>query len=254
MNSKTAEILATINRDFYHRNHVSFSATRKSSWPGWGSCLELIGEALPRKEQVLSVFDLACGNLRFRDFLTSKLPDLAFSWYAVDNCDPLVPQSVEVHYQNLDILDVLQKTLPLSSQIEAPPCELAVCFGFLHHVPTQEYREELLQALVRQTQPGGYMIVSFWQFLNNEALATRAKSTHQRALEDLGLTDLAGLEDNDFLLGWENRAGAYRYCHSFSETEIDQLLASIANRTTLLSRFVSDGRTNNLNTYAVLRA
>jgi hypothetical protein len=45
----------------------------------------------------------------------------------------------------------------------------------------------------------------------------------------------------------------YRYCHSFSDAEIDHLAASVAPEATVLSRFTSDGRTNALNTYLVPR-
>ncbi|MCL1847098.1 MAG: class I SAM-dependent methyltransferase [Coriobacteriia bacterium] len=253
MDSKTAEILSTINSGFYYDNHASFSATRKTAWPGWERCLALLEEELLADTQSLSVFDLACGNLRFRDFLISALPGYTLNYHAVDNCDLLVPQTAAVSYQNLDILDTLQKKRSLKSLIQAPPCDLCVCFGFLHHVPLQEYREALLSTLVELARPGGCVIVSFWQYLSNVALAAKARDSHQRALEELGLTCLEGLGDNDLLLGWADTPGAYRYCHSFSDPEIDHLLASIARRTTLLSRFTSDGRGSNLNTYVVFR-
>jgi hypothetical protein len=103
---------------------------------------------------------------------------------------------------------------------------------------------------VRQTRPGGHAIVSFWQFLNDGGLARKAHASHERAIKELGL---GKLDDGDFLLGWKDLPGAYRYCHSFSDTEIDHLAASITPEATVLSRFPSDGRTNTLNTYLVLR-
>jgi len=107
-----------------------------------------------------------------------------------------------------------------------------------------------LLSLIEQTRSGGYVIISFWQFLNNEVLREKARITHEHALKELGLQEL---DDNDYLLGWKNIPGTYRYCHSFSEAEIDQLMEAVADKATLTSRFVSDGRTNNLNTYLILK-
>ena len=93
-------------------------------------------------------------------------------------------------------------------------------------------------------------VVSLWQFLNNKKLAEKAKATHRKAQQEL---ELSALDAGDYLLGWKDIPGQYRYCHSFSETEIEQLVAAIADKATLLSRFESDGRGDNLNCYLVLK-
>ncbi|MCL2757158.1 MAG: class I SAM-dependent methyltransferase [Coriobacteriia bacterium] len=265
MNTETAKILCELNNAFYRKHHASFSKTREAPWPGWRRCLEVVegrfkqqdseqdyrlGEGMTR----FSVFDLACGNLRFETFLSAEFPEADISFYAVDNCEGLVPQTPVVQFQSLDILDILLKGLRLQDLITAPRCDLSVCFGFMHHVPLVSQREEILANLIAQTRSGGYVFASFWQFLNNEALASKAHATHERALKELGLENMRGdLGSNDLLLGWENKPGAYRYCHSFSESEIDELVGSIDGKATLVSRFVSDGRTNDLNSYLVLQ-
>ena len=38
---------------------------------------------------------------------------------------------------------------------DAPLADISVCFGFMHHVPSCEYRVRVLDALVRQARPGG---------------------------------------------------------------------------------------------------
>jgi SAM-dependent methyltransferase len=277
MNSEIDKRLRALNNTFYRNNGASFSETRQSPWPGWTRCLEVLKETgvFPKAQQSFSVFDLACGNLRFENFLASALPETALAFHAVDNCDSLVPSMPRVRYQSLDILDALQNGLCLSDRLAAPLCDLSVSFGFLHHIPLREYREEVLASLVRQTRPGGFVIVSLWQFLNDEALAKRAQTTHERALEELGLP---ALDDGDYLLGWKNLPGVYRYCHHFSEPEIDRLIESVAPKpasgfatssppsasttvsacapspsASLLARFTSDGRTANLNTYLILK-
>jgi hypothetical protein len=120
----------------------------------------------------------------------------------------------------------------------------------MHHVPLRKYREAILQSLIDQTRPGGYVVVSFWQFLDNRALSDKARITHECALAKLGL---AQLDKNDCLLGWQDLAHTYRYCHSFTESEIDHLVGSIGPQASQIARFSSDGRTENLNTYVILK-
>ncbi|MCL2025060.1 MAG: class I SAM-dependent methyltransferase [Coriobacteriia bacterium] len=263
MNAETIKILCALNNDFYRSHGASFAASRQHAWDGWQRCIETVCEGLGDCS-ALTVFDLACGNRRFETFLATALPEVARTFYAVDNCEEMATAYCPTsHYRHLDILDILQRNLPLNEQFEAPPCDLSVAFGFMHHVPTQAYREEVLRSLIAQTRPGGYAIVSFWQFLTNDRLRTKAQATHREALHTrppiLVPLDPAQLDDGDYLLGWQDTPGAYRYCHSFSEAEIDQLVSTAVSQTavtpraTVVDRFTADGRTNNLNTYLILQ-
>lgn len=278
MDIKTAETLHQINNEFYRRHGASFSKTRSAPWPGWHKCLATLRGACPDGWQDFSVFDLACGNLRFEAFLASAFPESRITVDAVDNCDSIVPQAPSdraplvrvpleraslartpfkrmpsVNYQSLDVLGALCNGQRINDQLAAPLCDLSVSFGFMHHVPLPSHRKEILASLVMQTRPGGYVIASFWQFLNNEDLRNKAQAVHEHALKELGSLLGGGLADGDCLLGWKNLPGAYRYCHSFSDAEIGQLAESVADIAAVVSRLVSDGRTNNLNTYLILR-
>jgi len=271
MDRETADRLCVINNEFYREHHDSFSETRQTAWPGWHTCLEVMEQAGLLDADEVSVFDLACGNLRFVKFLseetvrtgdgsvsggaegacrTQNRPLSGLYAYAVDNCDALVPDMPHVSYQSLDIVNALLKGHDLNDCLEAPLCDVSVSFGFLHHIPYQRYREQVMLSLVRQTRPGGLAMVTCWQFLNNEALREKAQAAHERALAELSLPELDG---NDFLLDWKKTAGVYRYCHSFSEEEVDQLIESVKGKATLEARFKADGKSNDLNTYLVFR-
>ena len=211
------------------------------------------------EREPLRVLDLACGNLRFERYLADALPSRTVLGYAVDNCEPLVeagerkefgPLSRMV-FQNLDAIERLSAGC-LRESLEAPDasCDLAVSFGFMHHVPLERWRAELLRALIAKVRPGGFVAVSFWRFLNSDKLARKAQETTSRALDELGLPELP---PNDYLLGWQDTQGLYRYCHHFDEPEIERLLAAVADSAELVSRFEADGKTGNLNEYVVLR-
>ena len=67
-----------------------------------------------------------------------------------------------------------------------PQADISVSFGFMHHVPLPEWRVQLLNSLIEATKSGGFVCVSFWEFLADEGLAAKAYKTHERALAELG--------------------------------------------------------------------
>lgn len=245
MNLETARALCEMNTRFYTRVSTSFSATRQAPWNGW---LRVLAATGCKAGDSINVLDLACGNLRFERYLAQA--GIAANVCAVDNCNDLVELGKRddwasrdlcaVTYQHLDIMDELLSGRNLAKRLTASACDLSVSFGFMHHVPLREYRERVLHALVDATRLGGTIAVSFWQFAKDERLARKARSVEDG-------------DEGDFLLGWQGEPGVYRYCHSFSEAEIDQLVESCGHTVCELSRFVSDGKSGVLNQYLLLR-
>ena len=213
------------------------------------------GEA-PDVRDRLRALDLACGNLRFERFLEAALAEAhdprRLVAYAVDSCDALAdPRTVqaELHYQHLDLAELLLCP-PLDTPLAPEPVELAVCFGFMHHLPLPEQRVGLLDALVDACAPGGVVAVSFWQLSHSPKLLAKAERTTAVARAAHGLD---GLSPRDYLLGWQERDDVLRFAHDFSEAEVDELAAAVADRAAELARFSADGATGDLNRYLVLR-
>lgn len=265
MDRGTAKWLCEITGDFYRLQSASFSNTRHNSWPGWDKCLAVLEDfgffdALRHAcGGSLSVLDLACGNLRFETYLASALAPLPMEFFAVDNCDSLARGENAVfedatsmlQYQNLDVLRALYDGACLGELLQAPPCDLSVAFGFMHHVPLSSWREEILRALVGRTRSGGYIAVSFWCFLHDDAFAAKASAEHERAISELHLPPL---DAGDYMLGWKNTPGVFRYCHHFEDAELDRLVASVDDVAQEVARFCADGRTGEMNAYVILRA
>lgn len=288
MDRITAEILCGITSSFYTAQAQSFSATRQAPWQGWSRILYEVGlpvsplsaatetavvhepvtvsleQGLFRNTAVpYTVLDVGAGNLRFLRFLREQLPaEVQLDLYAVDNCEAMLPDEERlandlpfVRFQKIDILQRLLHESNLVEQIEAPPCSLVVCFGLMHHVPGVFLRKNLLDTLISLAAPGGYIAVSFWQFLNSLELASRAEDVHPRALDALGINP-ACLDAGDYLLGWQDlppQEGTVRYCHNFTESEVAELLQLVAPRVKIVAEFDADGRTGNLNRYLVLQ-
>jgi SAM-dependent methyltransferase len=276
MDLQTARRLSDLTTTFYAHVGASFSATRQAPWPGWQRIAELAwgrddadgrgaadgrGDAAEkdhmagrhdagekddtagRHDAGERVLDLACGNLRFARFARSRCPD-ARVW-AVDNCDDLASayagtdaQERYVQFQHLDIARTLLDGQDLSAALEAPACDLCVCFGFMHHVPLPQHRADVLHALVDHAAPGGIVAVSFWQFERDARIMAKAQP-----LADKG----------DYLLGWQGRRDVQRYCHSFCEEEVDSLASAVAKQAREVDRFSADGKSGDLNRYVVLQ-
>ena len=149
MNRDFASSLIQLNNTFYREHSASFSDTRQAPWPGWVRTMDIA---------------LACGNMRFENFaaggaLAAKGVDGAnpsadascpFEFYGVDSCQDLAIDArghalriPNLHFQELDVLDALMKLNPAETPdvlFDAPLADISVCFGFMHHVPSCEYR------------------------------------------------------------------------------------------------------------------
>ena len=213
----------------------------------------------------LELLDLACGNLRFERFMHEAHPGLLLSTYAVDGDDALVfdlahgmDATGELAYQHLDIVEALKTERALRDALEAPACDAAVCFGFFHHVPQFLWRKRLLDALVQSVRPGGLVFVTLWQFADDDDARDKAAASTARAVAELEI-DPDELGAGDYILGWQNTPGAWRYCHHFSDAEIERLAASLegvaspkrSHAARLAADFKADGRSGHANRYLI---
>ena len=245
MDTVTADRLSQLTTAFYRKVADSFSATRQEPWTGWQRVLDETGIA---QLEGLRLLDVACGNLRFERYL-ADVRTSPLRVHAIDNCDELVLSSpienAEITFTHLDLTDPAK----LKGALGSSAFDAAACFGFMHHVPLQEQREQLLKALVGSVVPKGFVIVTFWQLSHSKRLLTKALETTGRAAEELGIE---GLGEGDYLLRWQDRTDVVRFCHDFTEREIDGLAAAVAPRAQEVARFSADGQTGNLNRYLIL--
>lgn len=267
MDETTIRRLVALNNQFYEKAAPSFSATRHGSWPGWNPLVDSLVDDLPGKclscpdagscnhavdlTEPVSVLDVACGNMRFEAYLEGKLPAWEFDFHAIDSCTTFELQdtTAKVSFKRLDVLEsVMAGTL--EHDLGVAECTIAVCLAFLHHVPTQALRIQLLQVLLNRVRRGGLVAVSLWTFMNDPELAARAAESTSQATAEL---QLEGLDPGDCLLGWQNDAHLWRYCHSFDEEEIDELAGCLEPDARAILRFSSDGRTESMNTYLVFQ-
>lgn len=252
MDAQLARRLIACNNEFYRRHAASFSATRRAPWQGWAHIAE-VAQALAEPSGTLRVLDVACGNLRFERFLAERMPAVELSCLAVDSTPELSRDASAIRGVRTRTVDVLEALLDGRDPLDgAGTFDLTVCFGFLHHVPGENLRRALLDTLVRHTCAGGIIALSLWQFMDDPRLARKAEATEEAVREQGFPVD--ALDADDHLLGWQDSIQPVRYCHHFSEAEIDELSAHLSQRGAReIDRFSADGRSGTLNRYLICR-
>ena len=251
--------LNDLNARFYTATAASFSETRQRKWPGWDELAAFLARNNDafRTRSEASVTDLACGNMRFESFLRSIFTDCGLRFSAIDNCIPLAnvqPSASNGNAQErtmfvaCDLIDSLVRN-ELGSILPTKQ-DLAVCFGFFHHIPTQALRKSLLRNLISSLNEKGTCCISLWRFMDDARIAKKARATTQRAI-GAGRIAESDLEENDYLLGWQERSDVFRFCHHLSAEETAELIESVEDIATLRLRYQADGKTENLNTYLV---
>lgn len=276
MDIETACRLNKATEEFYAANAVSFSSTRERPWKGWRrvlahaeGCIDRLDAPTPphgcrersapdgKVDSPFRVLDVGCGNMRFERMLGDAFPERRIEVYASDSCPTLagtgnVGAPCRVHYQSLDVVGCLEKGT-LSDRLDAPSCDLAVAFGFMHHVPLPAWRRALLEALVAHTAPGGVIALTFWRFAEDAKARKKGARTTAAGCAALGID--VEPSSGDYLLGWQNSLQHFRYCHSFSEAEVDSLVDE-ARRLgcRLVDSYLADGPDDMSNHYIVLKA
>ena len=148
----------------------------------------------------------------------------------------------------VDLMSALIDEQPLEQVIPSEPFDVVVCFGVLHHGPGTNLRSSLIQQLASRVAPRGILACSLWRFDRSASLRAKAEQGTPERLHALGLS-AADLEAGDWLLGWQQDPEAIRYCHCFSDAEVQELSQVPCPPLTLTETYDADGASGNLNTY-----
>ena len=262
MNTKTITYLNDLNQAFYDEVAESFSLSRSEAWEGWKQLLPFLRH-LPSHTLTL---DLGCGNGRFATFLTSNLITQNWEYVGVDNNSTfleIAKKEIKVgrsfkkvdFFQNDLVGNLLAKwSLKRQKAIKKVPdeqkCDLTVAFAILHHIPSFEMRQKFLEMMNKTVKADGLIIISTWEFIKIRSLMQMAISAHDFSVNQINISK-SELEEYDYFLTWERESSAIRYCHYINESEMRKLLATTGLE--VISTFSADGKTNNLNTYYVLK-
>lgn len=213
--------LIELNKKFYLQHGASFSKTRQHPWNGWHQVVEYIPEKLPM------VVDVGCGNGRWLSFLSQqRLPQRAIG---IDIDSLMLNQArikfakfPEYCFYQADCIQDLKNTL---NKLISDNCSLMTAFGLWHHIPSYELRLYNLYQMTQYLSDEGIVCVSLWQFAKDPSY-THKLIRPEEVYAQVGV-EVSEFESGDYFLGWQDDKTVLRYCHSFSDEEIDKLASDL---------------------------
>lgn len=241
MDSKTIKQLNDLNNAFYEAVVDPFNSSRNAPWKGWETLIDYFKLHSISFRQVV---DIGCGNGRFGSFFLDYYPNAAY--LGIDSNDQLLEyakQAIPKQQATFLNLDIVKQLLEEGS-IAFPTYQtstLYTLFGVLHHIPSQKLRQQLLTSISTTMTNHDLLVVTAWQF-------TKIQNLMDRRIEPS--PDL-NLEHNDYILDWQRKKEAKRYCHLVTQSEIESLAEAASLQ--IVHSYSSDGRTNNLNDYYLLQ-
>jgi SAM-dependent methyltransferase len=237
MNSGTVARLIEINQEFYTRFGDSFSATRHRLQPGVRRVLRILnGDE--------SILDLGCGNGEFARELAKR--GHRGSYLGVDFSLPLLRDAgAQPHGFSARFIEAELTKLSRVREVLLVKGNWSVitAFAVLHHIPSYDFRLELLRVVNQLLKKDGLFIHSNWQFLNSEKLRGRIQDWEAASISK------ADVEPGDYLLDWRSNGKGLRYVHHFEENELRELAR--ASHFKILDTFKSDGETGDLGLYQI---
>jgi SAM-dependent methyltransferase len=254
MNESTVHALNAINLAFYRERAGEFSDTREFPWPGWQRLLRHIPATGESGDRTLRALDVGCGNARFAGFLCEALArrGARLDYCGVDASAPLLARARRrplpgdgAHFVELDFVEDPARLPP-------GPFDLVALLGVLHGVPGGGRRRALVRAAAARLAPDGVLALTCWRFAELERFRRRLISWETYNREAAEPIDASQLEPGDHLMPWGRGSRPVRYCHATGEDELDVLVRGLGLRR--LETYLADGRSGDLNRYAVFRA
>ena len=254
MNNSTIKEIIQLNKDFYKKTNEgkSFSGTRQSSWMGWKNLASVIKNN--RKSKLKSVLDVGCGNGRFYNELIKnenwkKLLEDNFTYIGVDSDKDMLEEG-RGKYKKASFIESDVITKPNSNNLINKKCDLVVSFGVSHHVPSEKLRLSWFLWLANLVDENGILCITTWLFVNAKQFKTAKEELKNKNIS----ISKGELDKGDYFLGWNKQNNLYRYCHSYSDSELSNIDLELRRLGFILNdTYLSDGKNNNLNKYLVYK-
>lgn len=191
-----------MSANFYRSHADSWDGSRQQAHDSWQ---RIFAHVAPPP---ISILDLGCGNARLAGFLQKHVPTI--NRYVGVDTEPAFLELARTRYPEADFkLAAVEHFLTTTQE----KFDLIVAFGLFHHLPGEDFRSYVLNAIKSVLSDSGTAVISFWQPKDLKNFDIKTKND---AIE--------GLEENDFLLGWSGDFSTLRYCHHFEKSEIDRLI------------------------------
>ncbi|MFA6296071.1 MAG: class I SAM-dependent methyltransferase [Patescibacteria group bacterium] len=207
MDKEYAQKLIDKTKQDYKSLAKEFSATRAFSWQE----LEDLVKFIKPNQNVL---DAGCGNGRLYQLLKNK----NIKYLGIDNSEALINEAkTKYQFGNFRQMDLLDQ------HFEAETFDIIFCIAALQHIPSKEFRLQVLRDFYHILKPNSYLLMTnwnlwqakyFWQTIKYSFLSIAGK--HKE------------LDLKDVYMPWKARFGVVdRYYHAFTKKELASLLQEV---------------------------
>jgi 2-polyprenyl-3-methyl-5-hydroxy-6-metoxy-1,4-benzoquinol methylase len=236
MRPETIQRLLEINRTFYSNFAEEFSQTRSERQ----ASVSFIISMIPAGAKVL---DVGCGHGRIA--LALERARRRVTYRGVDGSRAMIAiaQASSASFQNVRA-DFAVADLANSAWARAfadVKFDVVLALAVLHHLPSFQLRARVLADLARLCRGGGVIVLTSWQFLENERMRKKIVAWSAAPV------DADDVEEGDTLLSWKRGGVGYRYCHQITIDEITKIAESCGLR--VERQFCAD---DGLNLYSIL--
>lgn len=231
MDERVTQELLALNHRFYQQFAAPFSSSRARPQRGFYELLNWLPKPCKR------LLDVGCGDGRLGRFVRQQSEVGAY--VGVDFSSELLElaradgQGV-FEQRNLSEAGCLKGT----GEFEA-----IACLATLQHIPGRENRQRLVMEMAQHLRPDGRLMLSNWQFLDNERQRKKLASWSQIGLDD------SDVERDDYIMTWQREGFGLRYVCYIDSQEV-LALVSLAGLE-VANEFRSDGREGDLNLYTI---
>jgi SAM-dependent methyltransferase len=204
MNEKTVEKIYLSTRGIYDDIAPTFYQTRKKPWP----IMEEINSYIDKADDII---DLGCGSGRISEFISRDQ-----NYLGIDNSRGLI-KIAKTNYSNkknikFQVSDIIEVNLPNSTY------DLALLIASIHHIPTKELRQQIIENTFDSLKPDGKIIITSWNLWQKQ---------YRRHLFNykLKLFKYKIISLNDAFIPWQTKNGPrQRYIHSMTKKELKNML------------------------------
>ena len=201
MKQKAATGLITQNKETYNAFAKEFSASRDKFWEE----LSFLAEHAVPDDHVL---DIGCGNGRLAPLILERHA----TYTGVDNSAGLITEAKRLN-PHITFMEGDALALPFADDM----FDIAYSFAVLHHIPSQELREQFVKEAARVLHPGGTLIVSVWDLWSRKFIDKLILHAF------LGIIGVSSLDVGDIMLTFGKKK-LPRYLHAFTMKELERLL------------------------------
>jgi alkylated DNA repair protein alkB family protein 8 len=215
MKKETVEKILNETEVGYNLISNKFSQTRKHFWRE----LEFVKDFVKKGDKVL---DFGCGNGRLLELLADK----EFEYFGVDVSEKLI-EIAKNKYQKENTafqkISSVEKKIPFENEFFDAIYSIAV----FHHIPSKNYREELVKELYKKTKIGGIIIVTVWNIWQKKYIKNIFNNWKSK------LSGKSDLDWNDCEISFTDNEGVkiQRFHHAFTKNEFEKLFNQVGFKT-----------------------